>query len=43
MDTKTPGGEVNYTKTRLYPQRKLPQFWELASKKWEPMDPGTED
>ena len=29
--------------TRLYPGHELPQFQELASKKWEQMDPGTED
>ena len=28
---------------RLYPWHKLPQFGELASKKWEQIDPGTED
>ena len=25
--------------TRLYPQHELPQFWELASKKWEQTGP----
>ena len=29
--------------TRLYPGHGLPQFQELATKKWEQMDPGTED
>ena len=29
--------------TRLQPWHKLPQFWELASKKWEQTNPGTED
>ena len=43
IDTKTPGGEVNYMMTRLYPWHKLLQFQELASKKWKQMDPGTED
>ena len=38
-----PQVEVNYTMTRLYPQQQLPRFQELASKKWEQMDPGTED
>ena len=32
-DTKTPGGEVSYIMTRLYPRHKLPQFRELASEK----------
>ena len=40
---RTPGGEVNYKMTRLYPGHELPQFQELAAKKWEQMDPGTED
>ena len=35
--------EVNCTMARLYPRQKLPRFRELASKKWEQMDPGTED
>ena len=34
--------EVNYMTTRLYPWHKLPQFWELASKKWKQSEPGTE-
>jgi len=29
--------------TRLYPWHKLPQFWELVSRKWEQTNPGTED
>ena len=28
-------GEVNHMMTRLHPWHKLPQFWELASRKWE--------
>ena len=28
---------------RLYPWHKLPQFWELASRKQEQTDPGTKD
>ena len=43
IDAETPGGEVNYMMTRLYPGHELPQFQELATKKWEQMDPGTED
>ena len=43
IDTKTPGGEVNCMMTRLYRGHELPQFQELATKKWEQMDPGTED
>ena len=35
IDTKTPGGEVNYMVTRLYPGRELPQFPVLATKKRE--------
>ena len=35
--------EGNHRMTRLYPWNKLPQLWELASKKWEQTDPGTED
>ena len=29
--------------TGLYPGHELPQFQELTTKKWEQMDPGTED
>ena len=29
--------------TRLYQWQKLPQFWELASKKWEQIDLGSKD
>ena len=29
--------------TRPYPGHELPQFWELATKKWGEMDPGTEE
>ena len=43
IDAKTPDREVNYVMTRLYPGHELPQFWELATKKWEEMGPGTED
>ena len=43
IDTKTPGGEDNYTMTRLYPGHELPQFQGLITKKFEQMDPGTED
>ena len=35
--------EVNYMMTRLYPWHKLPQFRELASRKSEQTDPGTEE
>ena len=35
--------EVNYIFTRLWPWHKLPQWWELAPKKWEQTNPGTED
>ena len=28
-------GEVNHMKARLHPWHKLPQFWELASRKWK--------
>ena len=42
-DTETPGREVKYMMTRLYPGHELPQFWEQVSKKWEQMDPGTEN
>ena len=30
-------------RTRLYPGHERPQFRELTAKKWEQMDPGTED
>ena len=40
--SKTSGGEVNCMMTRLHPGRELPQFRELATKKWEQTDPGTE-
>ena len=43
IDTKSPVGEVNYMMTRLYPGHELPQFQEIATKKWEQMDPGTKD
>ena len=43
IDTKTPGGEINYTMTRLYPGLEPPQFRELTAKKWEQMDPEIED
>ena len=43
IDSKTPGGEVNYKMTRLYPRHELPQFREQPSKKWEQTNPGTED
>ena len=43
IDIKTSGGEINYLMTRLYPEHELPQFQELAAKKWEQVDPGTED
>jgi len=43
MDTKASGGEVNYMMTRLCPGLELPQFQELTAKKWEKLDPGTED
>ena len=43
IDTKTPGGEVNYMMTRLYPGLELPQFQELTTKKQEQVHPGTED
>ena len=33
----------NYVMTRLYSGLELPQFWEVATKKWEQVDPGTED
>ena len=36
-------GGVNYMVTRLYPGHELPQFQDLGAKKWEQMDPGTED
>ena len=36
-------GEINYRITRLYPGHELPQFQDLDAKKWEQMDPGTED
>ena len=39
IDTKTPVGEVNYMMARLYPGHELPQFQEIATKKWEQMDP----
>ena len=42
-DTKTPGGEVNIMMTRLFQGHELPQFRELATKKQEQMDAGTED
>ena len=32
INTKTPGGEVNYMMTRLYPGHELPQFQELNAK-----------
>ena len=35
IDTKTPGGEVSYMMTSLYPGYDLKQFQELAPKKWE--------
>ena len=38
--------QINYMMTRLYPWHKLlypAQFQELASRKWEPTNPGTED
>ena len=38
-DTKTPGWRSLLQMTR----HELPRFWELAMKKWEQMDPGTED
>ena len=40
--TKTSAG-VNYTMTRLDPGHELPPFRELAAKRWEHADPGTED
>ena len=43
IDTKTPGGKLNYIVTRLYPGHELPQFWELASEKCDQKDPGTDD
>ena len=43
IDTKTPGGEINYMMIRLYPGHELPQFQDLTAKKWEQMDPGIED
>ena len=38
IDTKTPGGEVSYMMASLYPGHDLPQFQELAAKKWEQMN-----
>ena len=35
--------EVNYRMTRLHPGLELPQCQEVATKKWEQMDPGTKD
>ena len=32
-DTKTPGGKVNCSMTRLSPGLELPQFWKLTTKK----------
>ena len=29
--------------TRLYSGHELPQFWELTAKKWEQVDPETEE
>ena len=43
INTKTPGGKVNYLMTRLCPGHELPQFQELTTKKREQMHPGTED
>ena len=43
IDTKIPGGKVNYLMIRLSPEHELPQFRELAPKKWEQMYLGTED
>ena len=43
IDTRTPGGEVNYMMTRLDPGQELPQFQELTAKKWEQPDPKTDD
>ena len=40
---KTPGGAVNYMMTRLYPGLERPQFWELTTKTWEQVHPGTKD
>ena len=43
IDTNTSGGKANYMMTRLYPGHELLQFREEAAKKWEQMNPGTED
>ena len=40
---KTPGGAVNYMMTALYPGLERPQFWELTTKTWEQVHPGTKD
>ena len=40
---KTPGGAVNYMMTTLYPGLEHPQFWELTTKTWEQVHPGTKD
>ena len=43
IETKTPGGEINYMTTRLYPGLELPQFQGLTAKKWEQVYPGTKE
>ena len=43
IDTNTSGGKVNYMMTRLYPGHELLQFREVATKKREKLNPGTED
>ena len=40
---KTPGGAVDYMMTTLYPGLERPQFWELTTKTWEQVHPGTKD
>ena len=32
IDLRTPGGEVNHMKARIYPWHKLPHFWVMASR-----------
>ena len=44
MDTETPRGRLQlHDNQTVPPPRKLPQLWELTSKKWKQTDPGTED